>query len=558
MNNDVKFLEYTLTTNIYSADVPMHIPEEVLPVVEEAYLKVISKDKSIITKLLYWVEKYPDIPQFKNYLSTYYSLHGNTEKAAEINNRLLEQFPGYLFARLNIAVFYLAGDKTEKVPAVLGESLELSALYPERKIFHVDEYFSFNETAGIYYSKTQQLDKAEAILDNLYELTDLLDIDKDFENLENNIFISRLQNFDVNKFKKNFKPKNRRTKPTLPQTKKAPAFHYPQISWLYQYSLGEMPQEKIEELLSFDKEWLRIDLETVIYDTIKRYKFFEKKDTDENEIDFCMHAVFLLQEIKAEESLPAILELLRQPEEVLDFWLSDLLTESVWQAVYTIGLNQADKLAEFLKEPMNYTFARTTASLALTQIIFHHPERRAEIISLYRCLIDFFITNKTDEKIIDDTMISLMIGDIIEFNGKELLPDIKKLFNEKLPDESVSENFDKVTDDMNEYEAGGYNEYYKKEINSYFDIIAEQANIEEVDEEEDDFFNNLEEITNEEDNEDDDEFYDDWEDAEEDYKTEYFYSGNKPYVRSVAKVGRNECCSCGSGKKYKNCHGAND
>ena len=29
-----------------------------------------------------------------------------------------------------------------------------------------------------------------------------------------------------------------------------------------------------------------------------------------------------------------------------------------------------------------------------------------------------------------------------------------------------------------------------------------------------------------------------------------------PYIRTEAKVGRNETCPCGSGKKYKKCHGA--
>ena len=28
-----------------------------------------------------------------------------------------------------------------------------------------------------------------------------------------------------------------------------------------------------------------------------------------------------------------------------------------------------------------------------------------------------------------------------------------------------------------------------------------------------------------------------------------------PFVRGVPKVGRNEPCPCGSGKKYKQCHG---
>jgi preprotein translocase subunit SecA len=29
-----------------------------------------------------------------------------------------------------------------------------------------------------------------------------------------------------------------------------------------------------------------------------------------------------------------------------------------------------------------------------------------------------------------------------------------------------------------------------------------------------------------------------------------------PFVREMPKVGRNETCPCGSGKKYKHCHGA--
>ena len=31
---------------------------------------------------------------------------------------------------------------------------------------------------------------------------------------------------------------------------------------------------------------------------------------------------------------------------------------------------------------------------------------------------------------------------------------------------------------------------------------------------------------------------------------------NEPYMRDQPKVGRNEPCPCGSGKKYKQCHGA--
>jgi len=32
-------------------------------------------------------------------------------------------------------------------------------------------------------------------------------------------------------------------------------------------------------------------------------------------------------------------------------------------------------------------------------------------------------------------------------------------------------------------------------------------------------------------------------------------SGQQPIERQYAKVGRNDPCPCGSGKKYKHCHG---
>ena len=32
-------------------------------------------------------------------------------------------------------------------------------------------------------------------------------------------------------------------------------------------------------------------------------------------------------------------------------------------------------------------------------------------------------------------------------------------------------------------------------------------------------------------------------------------AANKPFVRGKPKISRNEPCPCGSGKKYKQCHG---
>ena len=124
-----RFLQYTLTTNIYSADLKQHVPKNLLPEIDATYIKVAQNDEGVIVKLLRLINQYPEIPQFKNFLSLYYAINGNHEKAFETNSELLKQFPDYLYALLNLANFYLAKDEPEKVPGVLGATMELSDLF---------------------------------------------------------------------------------------------------------------------------------------------------------------------------------------------------------------------------------------------------------------------------------------------------------------------------------------------------------------------------------------------------------------------------------------------
>lgn len=546
-NNLTRFLEYTLTADIYAADMPKHAPKELLPELESVYRKVLAKDKTVIVKLLNLIEKNPDVPQLKNYLSIYYFNNGDKKKAAEINNELLKEFPDYLFAKLNLANFCFINEETEKVLQILGTSLELCDLYPERKVFHCDEFFNYYEMAGLYYCKTGATGKAEDVLENLYEVADLMGIEKKFGNLEDQLMITRLENINFSDFIRTKKPVNRRNAPTLPQIKKTPAFHYPQISWLYDYAINEMPVEKVHELLSLEKEWLRIDLETAVLDAIKRYNYFSKQDTELVNADFCLHALYLLKEIEAEESLSVLLEFLRQPEDLLDFYTLDTLADNFWQVTYVIGKNQTDKLAAFLKEPLNSTFARSEVSAALAQIVLHDPERRIEIVDIYRDLLHFFISNRQDETIADNIVVNLMIDDIMDFKGKELLPEIKNIYAADMQDESMNGNLQDVIDNIEKLPTEEEKHVFFKNIENYFELAAEFTGFDDIDD-----FN----WEDKEDNESED-FYTDWEEAEED-TTDYFYSGSKPYVRDIPKVGRNEPCPCGSGKKYKNCHGIDE
>ena len=43
--------------------------------------------------------------------------------------------------------------------------------------------------------------------------------------------------------------------------------------------------------------------------------------------------------------------------------------------------------------------------------------------------------------------------------------------------------------------------------------------------------------------------------ADPDAPEEEVTENNRPYQRAGEKIGRNQPCPCGSGKKYKHCHG---
>jgi uncharacterized protein YchJ len=44
-------------------------------------------------------------------------------------------------------------------------------------------------------------------------------------------------------------------------------------------------------------------------------------------------------------------------------------------------------------------------------------------------------------------------------------------------------------------------------------------------------------------------------DCDHDHDHDHVHHRPQPFVREQPKIGRNDPCPCGSGKKYKKCHG---
>jgi uncharacterized protein YecA (UPF0149 family) len=323
--------------------------------------------------------------------------------------------------------------------------------------------------------------------------------------------------------------KDARTVVTIPkkvveQTRKSPQFKNDQILELYRNDM-RIDHTLIREILALPRESLIEDLHKVIYDSMARFDYFSQETKwSESTHDFILHAIFLLKELKAENSLQILLDILRQDEEYIDYWFSDFLTEGIWESIYTLGYNRMDELSSFLKEPNRYCYCRTEISVAVAQIALHHPERRKDVIKWFGEMLTFFLDNKEDNNIIESEMIGLMVSDILDIKGSELIPEITEIYQNKLSSIGVAGDLEAIIDELTNPTLFYDNKRDLMDIFSkYEDIVNTWAGYTE---EEPIVVN--------------------------DKKSDDIFTDN-PVAEFSRKPGRNDPCPCGSGKKYKKC-----
>lgn len=497
------------------------------------------KDQKIIDKLTHLIIQYPGVPMLKNYLSVTYNLQGNIQKAREINQWILAEHPDYLFAKLNYAHTCIEEGTLDKVPEILGEAMEIKQLYPEREVFHLGEVMSYLNLAVRYFSAIENLELAE----NRLALMGKIDPHyKDTKNAESYVRFLRLKKA-TERYEKESKM---RITPTLVKPdqdtsqKDAPVFNHPEIENLYLYGL-RIPHELLHDLLALPRTTLIADLEMVVKDSIRRFEYFADLEYADETHNFLLHALFLLKELNATESLPVVFSALSMDEEYLEMTLGDHLTDNVWQCMFQLGINQLDTLKAFLLTPGIYTFSKTAASEALSQIALHHPEKREEIVAIYKDLFIQFAEASEDDNLIDSEFLGLAISETIDSRLTELLPEIKVLFDNGYVALGISGEYSEVEEELST--PPKFNQ--RKELLSIFEIYDKVVKTWSGYNEDKDFSPILKN-----DNKVLPHIFD--QDKYDLPKSGYL----SPEPIKTDKIERNAPCPCGSGKKYKKCCGS--
>jgi tetratricopeptide (TPR) repeat protein len=521
---------YNITTDAHFMDEQNSMTPELENILDVLHDEALEGRKSSIAKFLKLIEKHPKNPQLKNYLSVLYQVMNEVQKAHEVNHWIVAEHPNYLFGKVNLAFEHYSKEEYEKMPEILGQGIEVKALYPERDLFHLVEVITMHKAAVFYFGAVGDLEQAETRLEIMKDLApDALDTEQAQSQFFADCLMAGQERYEEEQ-------KNAINVKVSEQAKTsktdAPTFIHPEIEILYQKGLL-IEKETLNLILNLPRATLIKDLETVLEDSVQRFTHFEKiieeSGWDEETMNFVIHALVLLGELKATESLPKVLQVFSQSPAYCELYLGDFLTEVLWESVYKIANNQMESLKDFMRKPGIYTYSKAIIAEVAGQIVLYQPGREEEVRQWFDELFQFYLNCNLKDNILDSDLIGLMIGDIDQLNVPLLLPKVKRLFDNGLVNLGICGTYEDVVS----YLKNEFRFTRKRTLMSisdrYDQITTTWAGYTEEDEE-----------------------YKAVPPAPFVFDEDEYFDPSAPFVREQ-KIGRNEPCPCGSGKKYKKC-----
>ncbi len=321
-----------------------------------------------------------------------------------------------------------------------------------------------------------------------------------------------------------------------------PKFNHQELLALYAWGF-DIPKALIEAILKLPPESLIRDLHLMLEDAQARYADYLEKDTAPDgtplalsALSFPAHALFLLAELEATESLDFVLDFLSQDPELLDFWMGDLETIHLWPILFRLGKNDLPKLQKFVRNHSAGAFYRTVAINAVGQIAWHYSGRRGEVFSWFETFFEYYSSNSKDES--EKELLGDAVSVVSNLRAVDLLDIIEALFNANLVETSVCGALFEVKGDM--YEP--VNNWAKVQVKNIYSTYSHFTDTLDTYADEEEELPNLVQGGA-------------YLSSKSKKKPMASFNPNAQPVKIGAKTGRNEPCPCGSGLKFKVCHG---
>jgi hypothetical protein len=252
-------------------------------------------------------------------------------------------------------------------------------------------------------------------------------------------------------------------------------------------------------------------------------------------------ALFLLTEFQAKEALPVVLEALSLRDPVLDGLFGGAVTEVTRRVLATLAGDQPDLIESMILNRNLDDFIRWEAACALCQLVRDEQLSRAEAVErLARQL-------RTASHAEDWWGVTIVVCEIGELNPLEVQEEIKAAFDHKLVDESIIRWSTFENSLLKPDQPGVCPELSTWEPAAITDTVAELQTWHCFS---DEAHRESGAAASTVDSPADEAFSENWETPGSVAPAEF---GDGTVRRETQRVGRNDPCPCGSGKKFKKC-----
>lgn len=211
----------------------------------------------------------------------------------------------------------------------------------------------------------------------------------------------------------------------------------------------ELPKPVIERILTLPHDEAAEDIgKIVMYEIGRTYKSINDDTIGKPENDAILHSLYLLTQLKSEKGLDAVLEIMRQNGNFADYHLGDLAPEVLHPALYACGMNRIPEIEAYLNQPGLDSYVRGQAFDALAMIVFLHPERREEIIEVFRKILKSWVIRLPKQEACDGSLAGSFMSNLMDLEAKELIPEIEAVFETDCVDKSISGDLNAVLDEI--------------------------------------------------------------------------------------------------------------
>ncbi len=252
-------------------------------------------------------------------------------------------------------------------------------------------------------------------------------------------------------------------------------------------------------------------------------------------------ALYLLAELRATEALPAVLEAVSLPGELPFDLFGDVITEDLARILLSLEID-LETLDSLLGNERLNQYVRWQAAEAIVSLVLDGQLPRAEGVERLRRHLRAQLDGRRNVAEIGSLIINLSCIWPVEAES-----DIKEAFRRHLVD-PWDIRWDQVEEALAEGENGMRESATDRRSSRITDAVRELECWPSYAESkaEDDEFSSPEGAA------EDDEDFDDGDAAHDD---DWADSALPEPLRAETRIGRNEVCPCGSGKKYKKCCG---